>query len=266
MYKNRIKRLIDIVLSFIALIVLLPLLAIIALLVRVKLGSPVIFKQIRPGMKGADGKERLFTLYKFRSMNDAKDDKGKLLPDEIRLTKFGEKLRAASLDELPELWNILKGDMSIVGPRPLLVRDIVFMTAEQRNRHNVRPGLSGWAQINGRNGIKWEYKLKLDLEYIQRMSFSFDLRIILITVKKVIKTESITFEGMATAEDLGDHLLESGRVLETEYQQKQTEALKLCGSGSNGKIQCSDVAISKRKAGLSLPGNQQYAESDSKTT
>lgn len=224
LYLYTFKRFFDFILSACALIVLSPLFAILAVLGRIKLGSPVIFKQVRPGMKDASGQEKLFTLYKFRSMTDERDENGKLLPDDVRLTKFGELLRKASLDELPELFNILKGDMSIIGPRPLLVRDMVFMTTEQRKRHNVRPGLSGWAQVNGRNVIEWEDKLNYDLEYLNRMGFGFDIRTILITVKKVLKTESITYEGMATAEDLGDYLLRTGKVDQVEYDRLQNEA------------------------------------------
>lgn len=227
MYKHCVKRLLDIICALLALIVFCWLYAIIAILVRIKLGSPVIFKQPRPGLKGKDGKEKVFTLYKFRTMTDECDETGKLLPDDIRLTKFGEKLRDWSLDELPEAINILKGDMSVVGPRPQLVRDMVFMTVEQRHRHDVRPGLSGWAQVNGRNCIEWEDKLNYDLEYINRMSFSFDFRIVLITIKKVLKTESISYQGMATAKDYGDTLLDEGKVDLVEYEKKQKEAKEL---------------------------------------
>lgn len=204
------KRFFDIVLSILALIVLSPVLLAVAFLVRIKLGSPIVFKQIRPGKKDKNGKEKLFILYKFRSMTNGKDKNGKLLPDDVRLTMFGRRLRDTSLDELPELWNILKGDMSIIGPRPLLVRDMVFMTDDQRRRHNIKPGLSGWAQVNGRNFIEWEDKLNYDLEYLNRAGLCFDIRIVFITVKKVLKTESITYEGMATAEDFGDYLLRTG--------------------------------------------------------
>lgn len=156
MYRKYFKRLFEVICSLLALIVLTPLLLVTAILVRIKLGSPVIFKQKRPGLH-----EKIFTLYKFRTMTDQKDEQGNLLPDEVRLTKFGKMLRSTSLDELPELWNILKGDMSIVGPRPQLIKDMVFMTDEQRKRHTVRPGLTGLAQVNGRNAITWEAKLQL---------------------------------------------------------------------------------------------------------
>lgn len=221
------KRPLDVIFSALALIVLSPILAVVALMVRIKLGSPVIFKQVRPGKKDKAGSEKLFTLYKFRSMTDEKDENGKLLPDEVRLTRFGRRLRDTSLDELPELWNILKGDMSIIGPRPLLVRDMVFMTDEQRRRHDIRPGLSGWAQVNGRNVIEWDDKLDYDLKYLNRMGLCFDIRTILITVKKVLKTESITYEGMATAEDFGDYLLRTGKVEQEKYEALQVEAKEL---------------------------------------
>ena len=153
-----------------------PLLGIIALLVRLKLGSPVLFRQVRSGQIDASGQERMFTLCKFRSMTDERDENGKLLPDKDRMTWFGDVLRRTSLDELPELWNIIRGDMSIIGPRPLLVRDMVFMTDEQRKRHTVRPGLSGLAQINGRNCIMWEDKLDFDLQYVRRITFLEDIK------------------------------------------------------------------------------------------
>lgn len=227
MYQRCFKRIFDIVCALLALVVFCWLYALLAILIRLKLGSPVIFKQPRPGMKDKDGKEKIFCLYKFRTMTDERDESGKLLPDEARMTRFGQKLRDWSLDELPEVINILKGEMSIVGPRPLLVRDMVFMTPEQRKRHDVKPGLSGWAQVNGRNAIRWEDKLKLDLEYIQRVSFIFDIKIILITIKKVIKTESISFEGMATAEDYGDYLIRTDRIEKNGYQDSQKEATRM---------------------------------------
>lgn len=229
MYNKFLKRLLDIILSAIALVVLSPVLIVIAILVRVKIGSPVIFKQVRPGIKGKDGKEKLFTLYKFRTMTDLRDEDGNLFPDDDRMTRLGDKLRATSLDELPELWCILKGDMSIIGPRPQLVRDMVFMTKEQRKRHDVRPGLSGWAQVNGRNAIVWEDKLKFDLEYLEKQSLWMDIKIVLVTVLKVIRTESISFEGRATAEDFGDYLLRTGKITKEEYDAKQLEAKALLG-------------------------------------
>jgi len=227
LYASFFKRFLDVVLSAFGLVVLSPLLAVIALLIRIRLGSPVVFRQVRSGRKDASGEERLFTLYKFRSMTNERDSNGRLLPDNQRLPSFGTTLRRTSLDELPELWNILRGDMSLIGPRPLLVRDMVFMTQEQRHRHCVRPGLSGLAQINGRNCIMWENKLDYDLDYVKRITFKGDLKILLITVIKVFKTESISFEGMATAEDFGDYLLRSGKVTDDAYHECQQEALTL---------------------------------------
>lgn len=221
-YSKHIKRVLDIICALAAIIVFWWLIAIVAILVRVKLGTPVIFKQTRPGKD-----EKLFTLYKFRTMTDECNSEGKPLPDDVRLTKFGANLRKMSLDELPEVWNILRGDMSVIGPRPLLVRDMVFMTPEQRTRHSVRPGLSGLAQINGRNCLLWEDKLRFDLEYLHNISFFEDLRIVLVTIVKVFKTESISFEGMATAEDYGDYLLRTGKIDETEYIRGQEESLAL---------------------------------------
>ena len=223
LYRDYIKRFLDIVLSAGAIVVLSPVMAVTAILVWVKLGSPVIFKQRRPGKD-----ERIFEMYKFRSMTDARDENGELLPDEVRLTSFGKKLRASSLDELPELFNILKGDMSVVGPRPQLVRDMVFMTAEQRKRHSVRPGLTGLAQVSGRNAIDWEKKLAYDLEYLKRITFLGDVKIIWQTARKaLLSQEGITEEGMATAEDYGDYLLRSGKVNSDIYEKKQLEARKL---------------------------------------
>ena len=219
MYQFFFKRFLDILLSLIALIILSPLLLATAILVRLKLGNPVIFCQNRPGKN-----EKIFRMYKFRSMTDTRDENGNLLPDSERLTEFGRKLRATSLDELPELWNILKGDMSIVGPRPQLVRDMVFMTPDQRRRHTVRPGLTGWAQVNGRNILRWEDRLRYDLEYIDRVSFQEDVKIILMTVGCLFRHDDVTTEGMATSEDLGDYLLRIGQVSDKEYEEKQGEA------------------------------------------
>ena len=220
MYQKYFKRLVDILCSLAAIIVFSWLYIIVAILVRIKLGSPVIFKQARPGKD-----EKIFNLYKFRTMTDERDDDGNLLPDDVRLTKFGRLLRKTSLDELPEAFNILKGDMSVVGPRPLLVRDMVFMSDIQRKRHCVTPGLSGLAQINGRNQITWEEKLEYDLEYIQKITFIGDVKIILKTVAKAfIKKEGISQDGMDTAEDLGDYLLRIEKIDGDYYSQKQTEA------------------------------------------
>lgn len=229
MYKLFFKRFWDILCSLLALVVFCWLYAIIAILVRIKLGSPVLFKQIRPGMKDKNGQEKLFTLYKFRTMTNEKDANGNLLPDEIRLTKFGAWLRSTSLDELPEAFNILKGDMSVIGPRPQLVRDMVFMTEEQRHRHDVKPGLSGLAQVRGRNVISWEGKLATDLEYIQHITFIGDAKIVLQTVRKFLKREDIAREGTVSDMDYGDVLLKEGKVSQEDYKIKQEEALELLG-------------------------------------
>ena len=221
-YARYIKRILDVLLSGCALIVLSPVLLIVAVLVRTRLGSPVIFCQPRPGKD-----EKIFKMYKFRSMTDQRDENGELLPDEVRLTKFGRALRSTSLDELPELWNIFKGDMSIVGPRPQLVRDMVFMTPEQRLRHTVMPGLTGLAQVSGRNAISWEDKLATDLRYIRRITFLGDVKIVLLTVKKVFCREDISADGMDTAEDLGDYLLRTAQVSEEAYQKLQAEGREL---------------------------------------
>ena len=187
MYAKCIKRILDFILSFISIIVLMPVMLIIATLVRIKLGKPVIFKQQRPGKN-----EKIFTLYKFRTMTDKKDEKGNLLADEKRLTKFGKALRSTSLDELPELWNILKGDMAIVGPRPLLVEYLPLYNEKQKHRHDVRPGLTGLAQISGRNTIGWEERIEEDIEYIQNVNFVTDCKIVFKTVSKVLKKEGIS--------------------------------------------------------------------------
>lgn len=194
-YRRFIKRPLDFILSLIAIIVLSPIFLVVAILVKIKLGSPIIFKQERPGLN-----ERIFTMYKFRTMTDARDENGDLLPDSVRLTKFGRFLRSTSLDELPELFNILKGDMSIVGPRPLLVQYLPLYNEHQRRRHEVRPGLTGLAQISGRNAISWEQKFDLDVQYVKNVSFIRDLKIIFITIKKVFVREGINSETAATME------------------------------------------------------------------
>ena len=223
MYEKYFKRLMDLVLSGMALIVLSPVLLITALLVRIKLGSPVLFSQQRPGKD-----EKIFKLYKFRTMTDARDENGDLLPDEVRLTKFGKLLRSTSLDELPELWNIFKGDMSIVGPRPQLVRDMVFMTPEQRVRHSVRPGLTGLAQVSGRNNIAWEEKFRYDLQYIgDGITFLGDVKIILQTVGKVLKRSDTVREGTESDMDFGDWLMMDGKIDQETYNEKQMEAKEL---------------------------------------
>lgn len=226
MYKNQnlyekwIKRILDIVCSLMVIIIFSGFYLVIALLVRIKLGKPIIFTQPRPGKD-----EKIFKMYKFRTMTDDRDKDGYLLPDDIRLTAFGAKLRNTSLDELPEVFNILKGEMSIVGPRPQLVRDMVFMTDEQRKRHTVLPGLSGLAQVNGRNSISWEEKLSWDLKYIEDISFCGDLKIVFKTIiTAIIKQEGITDGDLATAEDYGDYLLRTKKVSIEEYEKKQEEA------------------------------------------
>ncbi len=196
MYRKIWKRWIDFVLSFLAIVVLSPVFLIVSILVRKQLGRPVIFKQKRPGKN-----EKIFEMYKFRTMTDSRDSKGNLLPDEKRLTPFGKKLRSTSLDELPELFNILKGDMSIVGPRPLLVKYLPLYNKRQKKRHKVRPGFTGLAQINGRNAISWEEKFEWDVRYVENITFMGDLKIILKTVKTVLSHEGINSETSATMEE-----------------------------------------------------------------
>ena len=222
MYANFLKRIIDFILAFLALIFLSPILLILIVMGVVEMKGNPFFTQYRPGRN-----ERIFRLIKFRTMTNEKDENGNFLPDDVRLNKYGKFLRSTFLDELPELVNILIGEMAIIGPRPQLVRDMVFMTDEQRKRHSVRPGLSGLAQVRGRNAISWEKKLSTDLEYIQNISFASDIKIILETVKKVIKSEDITEEGMETAEDFGDYLLRTGKISKEEYDNKQLEAKRL---------------------------------------
>lgn len=232
-YEKYVKRAIDIVCASAAIICFSPLYIGVAILVRFKLGSPVLFTQDRPGLIGKDGKETIFKMYKFRTMTDERDENGKLLPDEVRLTSFGKWLRSTSLDELPEAFNILNGTLSVCGPRPQLVRDLTFMTKEQRMRHTAKPGLSGLAQVNGRNAIKWEDKLAWDLKYIENVSLLEDLGIILKTVKTAfIKQEGITDGDMATAEDFGDYLLNNGKVSQEDYNNKQMEAKKILNQES----------------------------------
>lgn len=192
-YNRVFKRLVDIICALLAILVFCWLYAIVAILVRIKLGSPIFFKQARPGrIDPKTGKEKVFNLYKFRSMTDARDDDGNLLPDDIRLTRFGRLLRSTSMDELPEVFNILKGDMSIIGPRPLLVEYLPYYTNEEHHRHDVRPGLSGWAQINGRNAIdSWEQRFEYDLEYVNNISFLFDVKVVLLTIVKVVRRSDI---------------------------------------------------------------------------
>lgn len=202
-----------------ALIVLSPVLIILTIVGAIKMKGNPFFTQLRPGKD-----EKIFKLIKFRSMTCETDENGNPLPDDQRLTKYGKILRETSLDELPELINILKGDMAIIGPRPQLVRDMVFMTPKQRKRHTVRPGLSGFAQVNGRNAILWENKLNYDLQYIEKITFFGDIKIIFETFYRVFKHEDISEEGMETAEDFGDYLLRTGKITQTEYDEKQEES------------------------------------------
>lgn len=240
-YEKYVKRVMDVVCATAAIVCFSPLYICVALAVRLKLGSPVLFTQQRPGLVGVDGKETIFKMYKFRTMTDQKDEEGNLLPDDVRLTKFGAWLRSTSLDELPEAFNILNGTMSIIGPRPQLVRDLIFMSKTQRKRHTAKPGLSGLAQINGRNDIAWEDKLDWDLKYLKRVSFFEDIRIILKTVEKaLIKKEGITDGDMATAEDFGDYLLSSKKISSVEYIEKQQLAKNLM-SGKKEKERISGL-------------------------
>ena len=226
-YEKCVKRILDIICSLLAITVFFWIYIIIAIIVRIKMGSPVLFKQPRPGIV-KNGKETIFDMYKFRTMTDARDENGELLPDEKRLPPFGAWLRKTSLDELPEAFNILKGDMSVIGPRPQLVRDMVFMSEQQRMRHTAKPGLSGLAQVKGRNAISWEEKLDWDLKYIEKVSFINDVKIILETIKTAfIKAEGITDGENATALDYGDALLKVGMVTKSEYDKQQMRAKEL---------------------------------------
>jgi lipopolysaccharide/colanic/teichoic acid biosynthesis glycosyltransferase len=225
MYAKCWKRLLDLLLSLGALMALSPILLILTILGAVKMKGNPFFTQLRPGKD-----EKIFKLIKFRSMTCEKDANGKLLPDEQRLTKYGKLLRSTSLDELPELINIVKGDMAIVGPRPQLVRDMVFMTPQQRRRHSVRPGLTGLAQVSGRNNISWEEKFSFDLQYIDRgITLVGDLKILFMTVGKVFKQEDVVREGTVSDMDLGDWLLEEGKVTQETYNARQQEAKELLG-------------------------------------
>lgn len=228
-YEMYIKRIFDIICSILAITVFWWLYAIIAVLVKVRLGSPILFTQYRPGkIDPKTGREKIFKMYKFRTMTDEKDDRGELLPDDRRITKFGAWLRSTSLDELPEVISILNGDMSIIGPRPQLIKDMVFMSNEQRMRHTAKPGLSGLAQIMGRNAISWDKKLKYDLHYLSHISFKNDLFILIKTViKAFISKEGITEEGKVTASDYGDYLLSNNRISKTEYDKRQKKAERI---------------------------------------
>jgi len=196
MYRRFGKRLLDVALASAALLLLLPFIGLLALLVRTRLGTPVLFRQRRPGLNG-----QIFTIYKFRTMTDARDEQGQLLPDAERLTAFGRFLRSSSLDELPELWNVLRGDMSLVGPRPLLIQYLPRYTSQQARRHEVRPGITGWAQVNGRNTLSWEEKFALDVWYVDHLSFRLDMKSMVLTVGKIVKREGISQPGQATMEE-----------------------------------------------------------------
>lgn len=227
LYKPFFKRFYDFVLSLLALVVLSPLMIILMIVTAIAMHGNPFFTQQRPGKKDKNGNEKIFKLIKFRSMSNKKDENGDLLPDDQRLNKFGKILRSTSLDELPELLNILKGDMSIVGPRPQLVRDMVFMTDEQRQRHNVRPGLTGLAQVSGRNNISWEEKFTYDLRYIKKITLLSDIKIIFQTAFKVFKRSDVVREGTVSDIDYGDYLLQELAITEADYNTKQIEAKNL---------------------------------------
>jgi len=228
MYANFFKRAIDFTLSLIALIVLSPVLLVLIIVGAIAMRGNPFFTQLRPGkISKKTGKEKIFRLVKFRTMSNKKDKDGNLLPDEVRLNKYGRILRSASLDDLPELLNILKGDMAVVGPRPQLVRDMVFMTDEQRTRHTVRPGLTGLAQVSGRNNITWEQKFEYDLQYIGGITLFGDIKIILKTVEKVFKRSDTVREGTVSDMDFGDYLISEGKVDKETYEAKQSEAKEL---------------------------------------
>lgn len=221
-YEKYIKRPLDFCCALTAAIVLSPVMLVTAILVRIKLGSPVIFTQERPGLNG-----KVFKLYKFRTMTDKRDENGELLPDAERLTKFGAHMRSMSIDELPELWNILKGDCSCVGPRPWLIRDYVFMDERQKHRQDVRPGLTGLAQVSGRNNISWEERMEYDLQYIENITFIGDMKIILKTIDKVLRKSDIVHEGTVSDMDYGDWLLNEGKIGQEEYDKGQEMAMKI---------------------------------------
>ncbi len=228
MYIRFFKRFFDLILSLTAFIVLSPILLIFVIIGAIAMKGNPFFVQPRPGKKDKNGKEKIFKLIKFRTMSNAKDKDGKLLPDEQRLGKYGAWLRSTSLDELPSLVNIIKGDLAIVGPRPQLVRDMTFMTKEQRRRHDVRPGLTGLAQVNGRNSITWEKKFEYDLQYIESgITFCKDAKIILRTVTEVLKKSDTVREGTVSDIDFGDWLMMEGKIDKEAYDAKQAEAIEL---------------------------------------
>lgn len=228
MYAKFLKRFLDFLLSLLALSVLSPILLLLCIIGAIAMGGNPFFVQPRPGKKDKNGKEKIFKLIKFRTMSNKTDENGKLLPDEARLNGYGKFLRATSLDELPELLNILAGDMSIVGPRPQLVRDMTFMTSQQRRRHDVRPGLTGLAQVSGRNNITWEQKFQYDLQYIDSgITLWNDVKIILQTVGKVLKRSDTVREGTASDLDFGDWLMQEGKIDQAQYDEKQAQAKEL---------------------------------------
>lgn len=244
-YERYIKRSLDVICALSAIICFSWLYLIIAILVKIKLGSPIIFKQMRPGLN-----EEIFPLYKFRTMTDGRDENGDLLPDNMRLTKFGKWLRSTSLDELPEAFNILNGTMSVIGPRPQLVRDMVFMTKQQRRRHLVKPGLSGLAQVNGRNGISWEEKLEWDQKYIKKITFHGDVKIVIETVGKAfIKKEGINREGTVSDLDYGDWLLEEGKISQEKYDKGQKIAKKILEVGHKPVVTKAITEPDEQRAG-----------------
>ena len=220
MYKNFFKPLLDFILALIAIVVFSPLMIILTISGAIAMRGNPFFTQPRPGKKRRNGEEKIFKLIKFRTMSNKKDSNGNLLSDEIRLNKYGKFLRSTSLDELPSLINILFGSMSIVGPRPQLVRDLVFMTEEQRLRHSVRPGLTGLAQVNGRNNIAWEKKFEYDLEYIKKITFFRDVKIIFQTIGKVLKRNDVVREGTVSDMDFGDWLLQEGKITREQFEEK----------------------------------------------
>lgn len=228
MYAEFWKRFLDLFLSLLALVVLSPLLLLLTAIGAVAMRGNPFFTQLRPGKKDRNGKEKIFKLIKFRTMSNQRDENGNLLPDAERLNGYGKFLRSTSLDELPEIINIVKGDMAIVGPRPQLVRDMVFMTEEQRRRHDIRPGLTGLAQVSGRNNITWEQKFEYDLEYIDRgITLVGDVKIIAKTVGKVLKREDAVRDGTESDTDFGDWLMQEGKIGRAEYDEKQAEAKEL---------------------------------------
>ena len=228
MYRNFFKRGLDLTIALIALMILSPVLLVLTAVTAIAMKGNPFFTQLRPGkINKKTGRERIFQLIKFRTMTNEKDENGNLLPDEIRLNKFGKFLRSTSLDELPELLNIIKGDMAIVGPRPQLVRDMTFMTQEQRRRHEVRPGLTGLAQVSGRNNITWEQKFEYDLTYVGKITLFKDIAIIFRTIGKVLKRSDTVREGTVSDMDFGDWLLQNGSINEEIYNEKQNEAKEL---------------------------------------